>query len=350
MNLITIEGKTYEEAIKKAHLQYGDNLRFISRKIVQKNGFLGIKTGKYCELTCYLIDENKTDKVSRIEGAGETENILIERFVKEAKTPDPNKITDNTNTLPEYVSEHIKKIIAENYFSSDFSEFISQQITEKLKKYLGSVDTNIVDKCFVDCLSEILTFDNKALFKPSSQIMLVGPPGSGKTLNSARLACLYNSGENTNAHLAYFGKKYVSEIQNVGVRQIKNINDFKNIMINQKPRVLIIDSNESVDDIGRGIISFSNNIPEPDFSIFLNVPSTMKYQDMLLFLDKYKILRPSGLVFSFMDLTSDIGNVISFIWKSNLPVLFVSESNNLSSGIQSPVPSYFTGKLKGLTC
>lgn len=359
MNLITIQGRTYEEAVKKAHLEYGDNLRFISRKIVQRTGFLGIKTGKYCELTCYLSDENSLNDSQVVSGqTDESEHILIERFVNEAKTSDPDSQPGDTGASKSpvnsadsaFVSEKVRLLCLKNGFTPEFSEEVINEVSRKiLNSYYGKVSENHIESAFRNTVLSFLKLEESSLFNPPSQMVIVGPPGSGKSLNAARLCCLYNSMENVSASLSYCGSAFKPQIESVSVFKLGTPEDYKRVIETVKPRILVVDTDGNVENVERSIIAFSNMVPESDFRVYLNLPCTMKYQDMISFAEKYRYLKPSALILSFFDVSVDMGNAVSFMWKTNIPLLFVSESNSLASGIRQAVPSYFEGKLKGLS-
>ena len=99
MNYITITAPSYEDAVRQAREQYGDKLRIHTRKDVVKKGFLGIGKTKHCELTCYLLEKENLQPVTKTEDIKEeVENNKkadfigdreMKRYEQEARTPNP---------------------------------------------------------------------------------------------------------------------------------------------------------------------------------------------------------------------------------------------------------------------
>ena len=86
---ITYTGRTYEEAMEKAKRDYGLSFYVHSIKNVNTSRFLGLAKNSYCEITCIVKDlPHGAEEKKAVE-----DKALLERFEKEAQTPDPENTT-----------------------------------------------------------------------------------------------------------------------------------------------------------------------------------------------------------------------------------------------------------------
>lgn len=165
MDYITIVAPTYEDAVRKARDQYGDRLRIHSRKDVVSRGFLGIRKGRHCELTCFLAGEAQTartqpspvkvsskDEPSKASSVDASDSLGltsqndderigeddIRRFELEAKTPDP---------------------VSGKYRESDMQETVEDSVTPSSNEGEGGVgasdDASVQPAPFVQAVQSV---------------------------------------------------------------------------------------------------------------------------------------------------------------------------------------------------
>ncbi|MCR4676670.1 MAG: hypothetical protein K5634_05515 [Sphaerochaetaceae bacterium] len=373
MNYITIEAKTYEEAVKRARSQYGDRLRIHSRKDNTKPGFMGIGHVTSCEITCYLTGEEEKP-AQKIIPEEKEDSVLIKRFENEAKTPNPDEIkkepeihveppvveVDNSKAEAEILAmlEDVTKILRKNDFSEYYIRFLMDNVREQAMKALPDVPSRKdIETAVMDHMAGLLKIKKETA--ASKTTVFLGPAGSGKTTTAGKIAVA----------LAKNGSK-------VGIISLHTKNDSPDLMkrICQAARISLLEAADSeslkaalasFDSYDSILIDTSGNSMEQsemDRSILealkackdrmrfvLVLSAAMKFNDMDAMSVLYYPFEFDSLAFTGTDRTTTIGNVVSFSYEKKIPLEFMAFGRSIPRDMKTVTVSDVLNKMKGFT-
>ncbi len=373
MNYITIEARTYEEAVKKARNQYGDRLRIHSRRDKQSRGLLGLGVSKSCEITCFLTDE----PVSEPQVHDTEEDTMLRRFEKEAITPDPKLVATEADPLMEQgpvrpagvssnsLLSNLEKILVRNDFSQSYiTRMLSELKTQIDRQGADSVSAQDAEVMLADRIIGSVEFDYKDQKKPASPMVLLGPEFSGKTTTVAKIAALYLKGPEgesrsvalatiSNAPSASEQLRKIGNAFNIPVAEAVEEDSFRQFLEQYASSDLIIidtaGQNVRESESDRRMYNLFNGAGKSRFSFFLTVPASMKASDITNVMNQFRPYSIRGLVVTMSDQTNTIGNILSLSREKDLPLLFVTDGRKIPRDIQLASASFIAANLKGFS-
>lgn len=346
MQYITLDCETYEEAVKKAREQYGDDIRIHSRRDYTTGGGLFTKKKKHCEITCYISPRKKEENSERNE---ENEREILQEFVKEAKTPNPES-TKEENCYSSNKSDEAEGLLRANY------------VTGGLKKKLLSCvkEEEEVRETLSEKILELIPLDYNTVMHPGHIMVFLGPTGTGKTTTLMKMASLYKSS----------GKKVALitlDTYRIGAKeQIKAYSDKENIPLKEAEREEdLLSSLEAfssfdlilVDTMGLSRKDLEQNLRLKSLGMILSrhgalfvlvVPASMKEEDMSSHERRYKRdFTLSGMIVTKLDESETIGNALSFSFDSSLPILFFTDGQRVPEDIEKVSSELILENLNG---
>src|SRR5690554_2306301 len=127
MKYVTISGKDFEEAVRKARDLYGSNLRIHHRRdVVKRGGLFWLGKRNRVELTCYVVDP--------------ADNIVVQEEVK-PPVEEVEEIEIEEEFVPspqELLLAHARALLEVNDFSEksieDILEILEHSLTEEDEK------------------------------------------------------------------------------------------------------------------------------------------------------------------------------------------------------------------------
>ncbi len=358
MNYITIEARTYEEAVKKAHQQYGDRLRIHSRRDKQARGFLGLGVKRSCEIICFLADDGSEPAKPAKESRETEEKKELLRFEQEAKTPDPRKpapapVEREIPTVPiEPLVEHAVRILENNDFSQQYIQWMKADVVKQLEKALPAVPgQKDVETTLADRIIGSVDIDYKDQGNLPQALVFIGPEGSGKTTTLAKVAAML-----TDKNIAIISLSKNQAAQDQLDRLAGALNSPARLCTNEEELRLATDEFGSCDHVlidtsvsEQELSSMFSAVGKSRFTFVLTVPATMKNSDLAAVAARFKVCPAKAVVVTMTDQTGTIGNVISFCRDNSLPMLFVTDGRRIPRDIKRASASFIAENLKGLS-
>lgn len=350
MQYLSIVENSYEEAVKKAKELYGDNIRIHSRRDFTTHGGLFTRKIHKCEITCYI-----SDVPEKKESRAKSQDLV--EFEKEARTPNPDNLSYSEKIDTEIhrhalsPQDECAKLLKENYITGPLKDRILSSVAseEDASSYIAK------------SLASCVPIDYESQVHPSPYMVFLGPTGCGKTTTLAKTAYLY----------AQQGKKVaiitLDSFRVGAYEQIKTFGDALSIPVDLvKEESEIVSKLESfswydlvlVDTMGlsnkdkdvalrlKGLTSRLN--PSKTSYIFAASPS-MKEEDLTEHYFRYKEYNPSALVCTKLDESETMGNMLSFAYKIDLPLLFLTDGQRVPEDIQFASSTAILPYLKGIS-
>lgn len=373
MNYITIEARTYEEAVKKARNQYGDRLRIHSRRDKQTRGLLGLGVSRSCEITCFLTDE----AAPAPEVHDTEEDTMLRRFEKEAITPDPKLVATEADPLMDQgparssrsssdsLLSSVEKILVRNDFTPSYITWMLSEMKGMIDRQgAGNVSAQEAEAMLADRIIGSVEFDYKDQKKPGSPMVLLGPEFSGKTTTIAKIAALYlkgQDGESRSVALAALNPtpgaseqlRKIGNAFNIPVSEASDESSFRQILeqYSSSDLILIDTTGQNVreSEADQKMYNLFNGAGKSRFSFFLAVPASMKSSDIANVMNQFRPYSIRGLVVTMADRTNTIGNVLSLSREKDLPLLYVTDGKKIPRDIQAASASFIAMNLKGFS-
>lgn len=349
MQYITVVADSYEEAVQKARSEYGDAIRIHSRRDFTTPGGLFTRKMKKCEITCYISSVST--------GKEKVEERDMNEFEKEAKTPDPKKLSreERLNTEIHRGTEEgykeAERLLDENY--------ISGKLRSKLLEGF-SCPVNETARQLSEKILENTRMDYEAQIHPSRVVVFLGPTGAGKTTTLAKVAWLYkNSGKRVGIITldsyrvgAYEQIKAFAEALGIPVEMVGKEDQLMEAMEKFTYFDLIL-----VDTMGLSSKDLELNLrlkglglqlQRMNTSFTLIVSASMKEEDMMRHYERYKDdFNITSIIVTKLDESITIGNALSFAYSISKPILFFTDGQKVPEDLERASTEVILGNLRG---
>ena len=355
MKYITITASTYEEAVQKARDEYGPQVRIHSRRDYTVGGGLFSRKRQKCDLTLYISEDEKKGKGRR----NENDAASIREFEKEAQTPDPSKTTlqERLNTEvyrgsceEKHENEEVARILDENLITDPLRGEILASFEGK-----GEIGNEIAS-----IILDKISIAHGSLSLPKHLLVLMGSTGSGKTTTAAKIASLYKS-EGKNVAIIALDSYRVGAFA-----QIRGLSDALGL-----PYELITAEDELsaalekffyydlvvIDTMGlspkdkelnlklKGMLSI---LPRDNSCFAFVASASTKEDDLESQAERYSIFNPDVLVATKLDETESVGNVLSFSYRQDLPLMFFTNGQAVPEDIVKASTTSILSNLRNL--
>ncbi|WKC85204.1 flagellar biosynthesis protein FlhF [Borreliella lusitaniae] len=364
----TEKGPTYNEVIEIIKKKYGKNARVMTYKTVPHGGILGLFSKDWVEVSGYVrydignqqinIEDEKRKILQSIK---REENSSIEDVLKEVKSL-KTELAHKKENINHPTITKIEDILREN----DFSENYIKDINEFIKREFSLSDLDDYERVREDvvlyiaktikCSGSIIDDLKKRVF------ILVGPTGVGKTTTIAKLAAIYGiNGESKSLNIKIItidnyrigAKKQIQtygDIMGIPVRAIESFKDLKDEITDSKDFDLIL-----VDTIGKSPKDFMKlaemkellNACGRDAEFHLAVSSTTKTSDVKEIFHQFSPFNYKTVIFTKVDETTCVGNLISLIYEMNKVVSYVTDGQIVPHNISVAEPLTFIRRING---
>lgn len=349
MKYITVEARTYEDAVRKARETYGPKIRVHSRKDVTHGGVFGLGKQTTCEITCFLTDEVPASVAKPAEAAAEVP-VQAVREPEEPKAEQPGLFGEDQEVSQELLDSALN-LLEENDFSRDYRLWMNEKITQLLKRALPDVPTLAdVRLSMADMIASSIDTDRRTQNTIPSLSVIMGMPSSGKTSCAAKLAAI-----NPHNSVGFIS----TDPQNSAWPQAEKLSKALGI---DAARALNADELEkalaSFKDRNYTVVDFANTPESTEMIKVLNsarakffavIPATMKNSDIDVFFGKYSDVQFKGIIVSKTDETSTAGNIISVCRDRKIPFVFISDGKKIPKDFKKATPVMLLEKLKGFS-
>lgn len=394
MKIIVEEAVTEEKCLKKIHKKFGEKIEITSIHHKEISGFLSLFAKEKCIISFRLIknkdvsgdtktlDEKQTaflinSHAQRIKN--NTQNNTDEDKNKSAEKENYKELTALIKDLAEKVgtqsqgseTEHvnIKKIISlmeDNDFSFGFiNKIISRIKTELNLAELEDIST--LRKKVIDFIADSISIKPFSNIIEKPVIMLIGPTGVGKTTSLAKLAAFYSSKMPEKLDRDIKVKVITTDMYRIGAAeqmrkycdvmgiQLVEIDFLKDLPINidlckTSGDVVLVDTtgrspNDSVHI--EEMQSYFSSINKNETEIHLVLSAVTKISDIRQIMESYKVFDYNFVTITKLDETLHIGNIVSILSETNLPVSYITTGQGVPKDIVSANKKIFLKKLKG---
>lgn len=377
MKYITITARNYDDAVKKARSQYGEDLRIHSRRDVNaRGGFLWLAKHTHVELTCYLPES------SAGYGQRDADKPLppVHEPTMEAVAPSIVEAVQKVDQVPETVKqepplgqliapylERVQAILRLNDFSDRFEQaLVGMMSTELLALLPGFPSDQEFELMLVDKIVSLVEIDHKSQLYPPRVFVLLGPTGIGKTTTIAKIAALYGLQQVEEYRrkvriltIDSFRIGAFEQISALGaalgipVAKVTTENEFFHLLQESEGTDLIL-----VDTIGKSPrdtelalrMKTLLSVPKREETCFyLALSGGMKAQDMRNTLDQYASYGIRSLIVTKTDETESVGTILSLCHEQHLSLLFLTDGQKVPKDIHKASASSLLTMLKGFS-
>lgn len=365
-----------QEAIAKVKRDMGNDAVILHTRHFKEGGILGMFKKSYIEITAAL--ENSKPEIIRgfnipqinknvpvyIPAANSNQVAdIVDSDIGPKNNIEKLKIEEKQNPL-EAKAEDLKFCrLGQNLYEHLKKQGIEEKIA--LRTVRASLQQNKTDSVQTQEETKEALLNNllkpiKNKHKPlschkhksgrSAVYAVVGPTGVGKTTTIAKMAAMYafNEGKkvsfitvDTYRIAAAEQLKTIGDIMNVPVSVVYSLSQLEYSLKEMSDQDIIF-----IDTAGR---SHKNNqqieelkkyleIAGPD-EIFLALPCTGKYEDMLNILEAYKEMEPTRLIFTKLDETSFYGSIYNIICQTKYPLAYFTTGQSIPDDIETADPA-----------
>ena len=396
-------GKTEEEALAQARRELGAGVVIMNVKQVKASGVLGFLRAKNVEITVALEEEqdvsarNAVPDLSAIRKAAEKTlpqgdknsgvNLSIEQKLDSLQTLLETQIKEkqdsqNPGPLKEDASlekgkeekeepaedceqDKVIRLLYNTMLDNEVDEKYANQLLEEMEKNkkhnlpMDHILANIYQKL-------VLKFGKSEEICPAQQgpklVLFIGPTGVGKTTTIAKLASRYAIEEKKKVALltadtyriaAAEQLRTYADILEVPFRVIYTAEEFTKACTESFSDYdyIFVDtaghSHQNVQQLGDTELLIKA-IPENlSYQCFLVLSATTKYRDLLRIANTYKELTDYQLIFTKLDETSSLGNLLNMKLAADTPIAYVTYGQNVPDDIEEFNPQKTVKQLLG---
>ena len=400
------QGKTEAEAVESAKKELGDGIVIMNVRNVKKKGMFSFLKPQMVEVTVALEEEpvrpgtvpekdlNLTDAIANIrsvsekalqqEAAGKKEqgsreekyadSTVIEEKLdslhflleQQMQKPEENKTEDKAEAEEETPSEmeQFMKLLYNTMLENEVNEKYANQIIDEIEK------SNKPNMPFDYALSNIyqkmiLKFGKPAGITPAAQgpkmLFFIGPTGVGKTTTIAKIASHFcvDGGKkvalltaDTYRIAAAEQLRTYANILEVPFRIIYSVEELSQAMRDFKDcDYILVDTaghshqNAEQKKVMKELIHSVDGILEKE--VFLVLSATTKYRDLLSIADTYSDMTDYKLIFTKLDETITLGNLLNLKLYTGAPLSYVTCGQNVPDDIEDFNPQKTVKRLLG---
>lgn len=384
------QGKTEDEAIIAAKEDLGKDAVIMNVKTVKPKGIQKLFKKNIIEVTA-AIDETiaydtkemkneNTESPIKKETVTKVQSEVLTKIDEEKKENESIKIEDRLNNLQELLEKQmqvkieeekeakkeeglqekelqekdansecinlIKKQLINNEVDEKYVEAIIKEIEQNIKKdsALDNVLSNIYQKI-------VLKLGQPKVIKGTENqpkfIFFVGPTGVGKTTTIAKIASNLKVEEKMKIALITSDTYRVAAVEQL--RIYANILSVP-LKVVYSPEEMELAKEEMgnydlvlIDTAGRShksqeqqedVEKLINSVPKEEREVYLVLSTTTKYNDLIKIAETYKQISEYSLIFTKLDETSSIGNVLNIRMLTNASLSYATLGQNVPDDIE----------------
>ena len=240
--------------------------------------------------------------------------------------------------------------LLENEVSEKYANAIINDIENSMKKEsnLDSILASVYQKI-------ILKFGEPEAIEDDDRrkiVFFIGPTGVGKTTTIAKLASDFKLTRSKNVAMITADTYRIAAVEQLNtyasildvpvnviyspseiVESIEELSDYQMIFVDTAGRSH--KNTEQRDEIIEMISNVRNSDIDADIIIFLVMSVTTKYRDMVNICDAYKSLNAYRLLFTKLDETDSVGNILNIKLYTGAPISYTTCGQNVPDDIES---------------
>jgi len=303
LEFLTLESADYESALRQARREHGNAVRVLARKDFSKGSALSRK--QVCKITFYLVAEHP-----------------VEQSVEDEEIPQEASYD---------ALAYLQSLLLANDLPPTFAdEFALASASEK-----AEVEILLVRRLFED-----LVFADQVTRKFQ---VLVGLAGVGKTTSLVKAALFLRSRQSRNkVAVLSFDVHRVGAVQQVRelcknyslplfeAETVQAVQDLMPSLLKFDHVFVDTSGSSSKDDFLRqDLQSLLSILPSEQTSRILTISASAKVGDLLSQYEEFGSQALDSVIVTKLDETSTIGNILTFLDKSKLALLYVADGQEI---------------------
>ena len=280
-------------------------------------------------------------------------DMLRNQMVKEEETDKKEDVKPAVRPENNANFKSLKLIynkLLENEVSEKYANAIINDIENSMKKEsnLDSILASVYQKI-------ILKFGEPEAIEDDDRrkiVFFIGPTGVGKTTTIAKLASDFKLTRSKNVAMITADTYRIAAVEQLNtyasildvpvnviyspseiVESIEELSDYQMIFVDTAGRSH--KNTEQRDEIIEMISNVRNSDIDADIIIFLVMSVTTKYRDMVNICDAYKSLNSYRLLFTKLDETDSVGNILNIKLYTGAPISYTTCGQNVPDDIES---------------
>jgi flagellar biosynthesis protein FlhF len=355
---------THKEAIAKVLNKYGEKAKIMTQRSIRTGGFMGMFTKEAVEVSGFISSEvprrkpgtleeekKKFIELGKVDQTVAIAQILSE--VKSLKSQIQEQGSQNSGTVSR--TEHdtivrIEDLLEKNEFTTRYSKYIVQRIKSEFT--LDELDDFArVQDYVVDWIAESIQIDDEPGKTKPEAIVLVGPTGVGKTTTIAKLAARYGISPTTGMPKR---KVRIITLDNYRIGAIQQLETYAGIM--ELPLVKVDTGDELkkyillyhdvdfifIDTMGESphdyekLARLKSLLRDCGSGLRVNlaISATTKFSDMMEIAQQFEPFNYRSILFTKLDETKHIGNLVSLLWEKKKIVSFLTNGQGVPNYIE----------------
>lgn len=379
-------GKDETEAVMKAKDDLGSNAVVLNVRTMKQRGLAKVFKKDFVEITAALEEKDFAQNVNnnkptfsrvsseaikkqqsqinlladdRADTNAPKQSEIIEKKLDSLHDMLRNQMVKEEDVKPVVRPENnanfkslklIYNKLLENEVSEKYANAIINDIENSMKKEsnLDSILASVYQKI-------ILKFgEPEAIEDDDSRkiVFFIGPTGVGKTTTIAKLASDFKLTRSKNVAMITADTYRIAAVEQLNtyasildvpvnviyspseiVESIEELSDYQMIFVDTAGRSH--KNTEQRDEIIEMISNVRNSDIDADIVIFLVMSVTTKYRDMVNICDAYKSLNSYRLLFTKLDETDSVGNILNIKLYTGAPISYITCGQNVPDDIES---------------
>ncbi len=379
-------GKDETEAVMKAKDDLGSNAVVLNVRTMKQRGLAKIFKKDFVEITAALEEKDFAQNVNnnkptfsrvsseaikkqqsqinlladdRADTNAPKQSEIIEKKLDSLHDMLRNQMVKEEDVKPAVRPENnanfkslklIYNKLLENEVSEKYANAIINDIENSMKKEsnLDSILASVYQKI-------ILKFGEPEAIEDDDRrkiVFFIGPTGVGKTTTIAKLASDFKLTRSKNVAMITADTYRIAAVEQLNtyasildvpvnviyspseiVESIEELSDYQMIFVDTAGRSH--KNTEQRDEIIEMISNVRNSDIDADIVIFLVMSVTIKYRDMVNICDAYKSLNSYRLLFTKLDETDSVGNILNIKLYTGAPISYITCGQNVPDDIES---------------
>lgn len=379
-------GKDETEAVMKAKDDLGSNAVVLNVRTMKQRGLAKIFKKDFVEITAALEEKDFAQNVNnnkptfsrvsseaikkqqsqinlladdRADTNAPKQSEIIEKKLDSLHDMLRNQMVKEEDVKPVVRPENnanfkslklIYNKLLENEVSEKYANAIINDIENSMKKEsnLDSILASVYQKI-------TLKFGEPEAIEDDDRrkiVFFIGPTGVGKTTTIAKLASDFKLTRSKNVAMITADTYRIAAVEQLNtyasildvpvnviyspseiVESIEELSDYQMIFVDTAGRSH--KNTEQRDEIIEMISNVRNSDIDADIVIFLVMSVTTKYRDMVNICDAYKSLNSYRLLFTKLDETDSVGNILNIKLYTGAPISYITCGQNVPDDIES---------------
>lgn len=320
MEFLSLEASDYESALRQARSEHGNAVRIHTRKDFTKGSLLAKQ--KRCAITYYLVKER-------------------------ALTPEPEPVEVKVFNAEAYLAN----LLTSNDIPLSFHE---QVFAGKIEHSQTEIEVQLLQSLF-----EGIQFEDEI---GSKFAIFVGAAGVGKTTTLVKTALYLRAQKGKKVALLSFDTQRTGSVEQI--RQfarefalplyeasdesalaglLASLKGFDHILVDTSGRSA---KDEELKAFLDGMLAV---LPFQGCSTYLVVSASHKESDLLAQQQLFAKQRVKAIICTKLDETNGIGNLLSFVQKSDVPLLFLADGQTIPQDFHPASAAYLMTRLQGFS-